>query len=48
MRKCFSQLSQNTRELYQCEPKDCEEEELLAILVRLNCVPQVAFSLCKR
>lgn len=30
---CFSHLSQNTRTLYGCEPRDCEEEDLLQILV---------------
>lgn len=34
----FSHLSQNTRELHDCEPRECEEDELLAILVTLKLV----------
>ena len=31
-----SGFSQNTREVYSCEPAECEEDELLAILVKLK------------
>lgn len=32
----FSDLFQNTREVYGCEPAECEEEDLLDILVILK------------
>lgn len=32
----FSNLFQNTRERYNCEPAECEEDELLDILVVLK------------
>lgn len=38
----FPHLSQNTRELHDCEPRDCEEDDLLNILVTLKLVCNLA------